>query len=119
MSEPYSPVHIEDAIRKCANRIANGVRVCADAYDKFLEADRTYDWAYARAYGRADCAAHERRYIAELATMQERTERDNADVAYRHADRKAKALEAELRAWQSVGASVRMMYGVAGRGEGA
>ena len=58
-----------------------------------------------------------RRYIAELATQQERQAMDIADAAYRYAERTSKAITEELRAWQSVGASVRMMYGVAGRGE--
>jgi|SRR5690606_11418374 len=113
------PVAIETAIRECANRIAKGVTVCSNAYSKFLEADREYDQAFARAYIEADGAAHERKYIAELATAEEREQRDVADAAYRYADRTAKALEAELRALQSVNKSVTGMYQVAGRGEGA
>ncbi|MGX7727566.1 hypothetical protein [Rhodococcus sp. 5G237] len=112
-----NPVAIEQAIRDCSNRIAKGVTVCSNAYSAFLEADRVYDQAFARAYIEADGAAHERKYIAELATSGEREARDLADATYRYADRQAKALEAELRALQSVGASVRGMYGVAGRGE--
>jgi hypothetical protein len=113
----FNPVQIEEAIRKCANRIADGVKVCSERYGEFLEADRFYDRAFARAYLKAMGAAHERKYEAELATVDERDARDVADQAYKHADRQSKALDAELRAWQSVGASVRQMYGVAGRGE--
>lgn len=113
----YNPVQIEEAIRQCANRIAASVSVCGERYAAWLEADRVYDRAYAQAYLHAEGAAHERKYRAELATAAERQARDLADAAYRFADRQAKALEAELRAWQSVGASVRAMYGVAGRGE--
>lgn len=112
-----NPVAIEEAIRDCANRIAKGVTVCSNRYSEFLDADRAYDQAFARAYIEADGAAHERKYIAELATADERASRDLADAAYKYADRQAKALEAELRALQSVGASVRGMYQVAGRGE--
>jgi len=112
-----NPVAIEEAIRDCANRIAKGVTVCSNRYSEFLDADRLYDQAFARAYIEADGAAHERKYIAELATADERASRDLADAAYKYADRQAKALEAELRALQSVGASVRGMYQVAGRGE--
>lgn len=112
-----NPVAIEEAIRDCANRIAKGVTVCSNRYSEFLDADRAYDQAFARAYIEADGAAHERKYIAELATADERASRDLADAAYKYADRQAKALEAELRALQSVGASVRGMYSVAGRGE--
>ena len=51
--------------------------------------------------------------------MDEREARDVAEIAYRHADKIHKALDSELRAWQSIGASVRQQYAVAGRGEGA
>lgn len=118
MSDPTNPVAIEEAIRTCAQRIARSVTVCGAAYETFLTADRDYDRAFARAYLAAEGPAHERKYRAELDTSRERADRDVADAAYRYAERTSKAVEAELRAWQSVGASVRSMYGVAGRGEG-
>ena len=111
---PANPVDIEAAIRRCADRIADGVRVCDRTYRDFLTADHLYAVAFAHAYLTADGPAHERKYAAELATKDERTARDVADAAYRYADRTAKAIESELRAWQSVGASVRAMYAVAG-----
>lgn len=117
MSNPINPVEVETAIRAVTDRIAKGVVVCDERYRAASTASRTYDAAYARAYLDHDGPAHEKRYAAELATQQEREARDTADAAYRYADRQAKALEAELRAWQSVGASVRSMYAVAGRGE--
>lgn len=115
VSEVLNPVDVEAAIRKCADEIATGVRVCSDRYSTFLKTDAAYDQAYARAYMQHSGPAHEKRYAAELATMQERADRDAADVAYKYADRRAKAFELELRAWQSVNASVRSMYNVAGR----
>ena len=54
---------------------------------------------------------------ARAETMPAREERDIADAAYKHADRLSKALDSELRAFQSLGASVRQMYANAGRGE--
>ncbi|MBF6213721.1 hypothetical protein IU487_22145 [Nocardia puris] len=115
----YNPADVEAAIRQCANQIAEGVRVCGERYAAFLDADRLYDAAYARAYLDTTGPVHERKYGAELVTQDERAARDAADAAYKYADRRARALEAELRALQSVGASIRSMYGVAGRGEGA
>lgn len=115
MTEVLNPVDLEAAIRHCADRIAAGVKVCSDTYAAFLDCDRSYDRAFAQAYLAHDGAAHEKRYAAELATSDARSARDAADVAYRYADRTAKAVEAELRALQSVGASVRSMYQVAGR----
>lgn len=110
MSDVLDPVTIEQSIRDVSTRIAKGVRVTSDRYRDWLDADRTYDQAFARAYLTAEGAAHERKYRAELATTAEREARDVADAAFRYADRTAKALENELRAMQSVGASVRAMY---------
>ena len=117
--EVMNPVAVEQAIRGIANRIAAGVKVCSERYETFLTADRDYDRAFAGAYLAHDGAAHERKYAAELATHKQRETRDVADAAYRYADRQHRALQDELRAYQSVGASIRQMYAVAGRGEGA
>lgn len=111
MSEPLNPVAVEQSIRELANRISTGVRVVSDRYNTFLTADRVYEQAFARAYLGHDGPAHEKKYAAEVATEQEREARDVADAAFRYADRTARAVENELRAMQSVGASVRAMYG--------
>ncbi|KAA0916439.1 hypothetical protein [Dietzia sp. ANT_WB102] len=119
MTDVLNPVQIEQSIRDVSNRMSKGVTVCSERYGLFLEAEHAHDLAFARAYMAHEGAAHEKKYAATLATAGERAARDAADVAYRHADRTARALDAELRAWQSIGASVRSMYSVAGRGEGA
>lgn len=113
----YNPASVETAIRECANRIAKGVGVCAAAYSAWLDADCDYDQAFARAYMDNEGPAHSKKYAAEIKTERERRARDVADAAYRYADRTARALVEELRALQSVGASVRAAYNVAGRGE--
>lgn len=117
MSDVVGPEQVEQAIRAVSNRIAKGVSVCDERYRAFLTTDREYDAAYAAAYMGHDGPAHERKYAAELATGQERAARDTADAAYRYADRRARALQDELRALQSVGASMRAMFSTAGRGE--
>lgn len=116
MTADYNPVRIETAIRQCANSIAKSVSVCGEAYAGYLDADREYDAAYARAYLNATGPVHARKYTAELATQTERARRDVADATYQVANRRARALEAELRALQSVGASIRQAFEVAGRG---
>jgi hypothetical protein len=107
-----NPVDIENYIRHCAERIHRGVVIVSNAEAAARKARHTYDVAYALAYKADDGPAHERRYTAEIATQAERSAADDAELTYRHAERTAKAVEAELRAWQSVGASVRAMYGV-------
>ncbi len=117
MTQPLNPVEIEQTIRELVNRIAKGIQVCSERYRAFLDADRAFDRAYAQAYLEANGSIEDKKQQARLATDEARGQRDVADAAYRHADRLAKALELELRAWQSIGASVRSMYAVAGRGE--
>ena len=116
-SDVLSPVEVENAIREVANRIANSVKICSERYRLFLDADRVYEQAFAHAYLDYDGPAHEKKYGAEVSTAAEREARDVADAAYRYADRLSRALQDELRAYQSVGASVRAQYSVAGRGE--
>jgi len=117
VTDILTPEAVEQQIRQISNRIANSVKECTDRYREFMRADLEYDHAYAKAYLSCEGPAHEKRYAAEVATRTEREARDLADVAYRHVDRLAKALDAELRAMQSVGASIRSMFSVAGRGE--
>lgn len=117
MADVLNPVDVEAAIRTVSERISNSVKVCSQRYTAWKQADQAYDKAYAIAYMAHQGPAHEKKYAAELATEDERTARDSADAAYRYADRQSKALQDELRAYQSIGASVRGMYQVAGRGE--
>ena len=113
----HNPVEVEQRIRWVSDQISVGVSVCDERYRAFLDADRAYDAAFAKAYMGHPGAAHEKKYAAELATVREREARDNADAAHRYAERRARALQDELRAWQSVGASMRAMFAVAGVGE--
>ncbi|MFT4288139.1 hypothetical protein [Nocardioides sp.] len=117
MTDVLNPVDIERHIRGISDRIARGVPIVSKSYADYLRLDGEYDRAFARAYMAHDGPAHEKKYAAELATENERNARDLADVAHRHAKDQADALREELRAYQSVGASVRAMYAVAGRGE--
>jgi len=106
-----NPVDIERAIRECARRIHEGVKVVTNAEAKAREADRRHEVAVAQAYMRYEGPAHEKKYAAVLATQEEREALDLAEIEFKYADRTARAIEAELRALQSVGASVRAMYG--------
>ena len=115
----HNPVDVEAAIRKVSDHISKGVAVCDERYRLMLQAEHRYDVAYAQAYLGHAGPAHEKKYAAELATQRERHDRDEADAAHRYADRRARALENELRALQSVGASIRAMFGAAGTGVGA
>ena len=115
--DTLNPVAIETRIRDISDRIAKSAGVCNSRYVDFAKASHAYELAYARAYMAYDGPAHAKKYQAEIDTAELREARDVTDAAYRYADRLAKALESELRAYQSIGASVRAMFNVAGRGE--
>lgn len=116
-TEPLNPVQIEQHIRDLVNRIAKGIQVCSQRHREFLDADREYDRENAKAYLNAEGSIKDKEKQAELATSDLRGVRDVAAAAYKHADRLHKALDLELRAYQSLSASVRQQYAVAGRGE--
>lgn len=114
MSEVLNPVQVEQNIRTLANNIARGVTVVSNTEAVARQARREYDVAYAHAYINHKGPAHEKRYQATIETEAELEAADVAELAFRHAERTARALTEELRAWQSVGASVRAMYGTPG-----
>lgn len=115
MTETLSPIAIETHIRELVNRIAKGISVCNQRYAEFMDADREFDRAFAGAYLSAEGSVKDREQRAKLETMDEREVRDVAEVAFKHADKLSKALGDELRAYQSIGASVRQAYANSGR----
>jgi hypothetical protein len=110
MSDVLNPADVEQSIREAANDIARGVVIVSNAEAKAREATRIYDRAYAAAYLAAEGPAHEKKYRAELATVGERDAMEIAELAFKHAERTARSLESKLRAFQSVGASIRTMF---------
>ena len=116
MSE-LNPVTVEKTILEIVNEISQAILQGRDALAASLAANRAYDLAYARAYMAYEGAAHAKKYAAEIATEQERIDRDAADVAFRFVDKTARALEKKLDAYRSLGAFVRQAYAEAGRGE--
>lgn len=110
-SRVLNPVEIEAAIDETRRRIHNGVKVVSDARKALSKARSAYDRAYAHAYLDYDGPAHEKRYGAELATEAERDAMDIAELVYKRALDLSEALRDDLRALQSLGASIRAMYG--------
>lgn len=110
MSDVLNPADIERHIQEISRRIHEGVKVVSAAEREAREKRRVYDRQFAVVYLRHDGPAHERKYAAEVATTELREDAENAEVAFKHAERTARALENELRATQSIGASIRSMY---------
>lgn len=109
--EVLNPVLIEQQIQRIADDIAKGVRIVSDAEHKAAALRRAYDHDFALAYGSAEGSIQDRKYAAELATMDTRQAAEDAEIAFRHAQRTARALEKKLDALRSVGVSIRTMYG--------
>ena len=113
----HNPVDLERKIEEISNRIAEGVKVVTRAEREAKGRRRDYDLAYAYAYKRAEGPVHARRYEADIQSMPHREAAENAEIAFRHAERTARALEKELAAWQSINTNVRAMWGAAGTGQ--
>lgn len=117
MADVLNPVEIEQHIRELVDRIARGVAVCDKLYREMQAAERDFDRAFIGHYMMADGAVKDRELQAKIQSMDERTAFEDAEAAYRHANNLHKALDSELRAYQSIGASVRTMYQNVGRGD--
>ena len=115
-TEVLNPVDAERKIQELSDRISKGVGVVTAAEREARAKKRAYDLAYAYAYKNAEGSIKEREYTADIQTMPHREDADNAEIAFRHAERTAKALEKELLAWQSINSNIRAMYGAAGVG---
>jgi hypothetical protein len=109
-----NPADVERHIEETKNRIARGVKVVSDAEREAKAKKRELDLATAYALKRAEGPEYLRKAQATIDTMPRREEAENAELAFRHAQRQAEALERELFAWQSILNSVRAMFSAAG-----
>ena len=114
MTEEWTPVTIEARLRAIANENARLISAAQDLHRAYLDAQRTYDLAYARSYVSANGPAHEKRYLADIGTEAQREAKDVADAAYRHVERMLRGKRDELDALRSVGVSVRQAYSQGG-----
>lgn len=107
----WNPASVEAVIQETSDRIEKGVVEVDKTYRDFLEKDLAFDVAEARAYLACnDKPAHERKFHAVLATVDERMARDAADSMHRLMEKNMKALERKLDAYRSIGTSVRQAY---------
>lgn len=114
-SRVLNPADIEEEIEGVRRRIHNGIKVVSDARKAYNKARRAYRRALCTAYIRYEGPAHEKKYAAELATEDELEAMDHAEEAFKYALDLSEGLRDDLRALQSIGASIRSMYQTEGR----
>ena len=112
-----NPVDIEAGIRKAVAEVSKGVLEYTRTLAEYREAERLFDLAWARAYISKTGPVEERKQNAVLVTAEEKQNLDVAEVAFKYVDRRLRAAEATLSAYQTLSKSVTAMYGAAGRGE--
>lgn len=112
-----NPVQVEAAIVAASNEVSEGVAIVSQRLSAYREAERRFDAAWASCYMQAKGPVEERKQACVLATMEERQALDVAEAAYKYADRRTKAAESRLSAFQSIYKGVRSMYGAAGTGD--
>lgn len=115
--EVWSPVQIEHRLAELDDAITAGVDELSKAYETFKTLQNELEKATARAYLAYKGPAHEKKYAAIVATEELRDRLTVADIAYHYAKSRSDALtNGNLKAVQSMSASVRAQYEIAGRG---
>lgn len=117
MSDVLNPVEVEQAIRAAVGEVARGVDEYTRVLSALREAERKFDVAEATAYMHATGPVQERKYRAVLDCQAERETLDVAEVAFKYVDKRLRAAESKLSAYQTLSKSVMAMYGAAGRAE--
>lgn len=112
-----NPVEIEQGIVAAADEVAHGVKIVSDALERYREAEHLFDIAWASEYMRATGPVEERKQTCVLKTVEQRKAMDIAEVAYKYADRRCRAAENRMSAYQTLSKSVTAMYKTAGTGE--
>lgn len=109
-----NPVQVEDGIRRAVTEVAQGVGEYSRTLAAYREAQRVFDLAWARAYMSRTGPVEERNQSAVLSTEQEQLALDVAEVAFKYVDKRLRAAEATLSAYQTLSRSVTAAYGAAG-----
>jgi hypothetical protein len=120
MSDPsrvLNPVEVEQAIRESVATVAQGVDVVTQRLAAYRDAQWRFDQKWAATYMMAEGPVEERKQQCVLSCADEQAKLDVAEVAYKYAERKTRAAESALSAWQTLSRSVTAMYHAAGTGE--
>lgn len=109
-----TPVEADRLIIRTVNEIARGIEQSRALQQAFLDTERIHDYEYALAFGRLTGPQGDKRYLAEVSTTKFRQDRDIAEVAWRHMERKLRSLQSELDALRTLGANLREAFRTGG-----
>ncbi len=95
--------------------LSNALASWKELYRAKEQAEHQYDLVYAVARKEAadlGIAANDRKFHADVqpAVKDARSAKIDADTAFKYAEERLKGIHAAIRAWQSVGTSVRQAY---------
>lgn len=118
-TEDLNPITVEKRILELVNTLSDALMEWRKRYGAWKDAEREFDAAYAmaRIAVDSDVAYNDRKFHADVATMEQRAVKDVAEGAFKYAEQRLMGVKSALSAWQSVGNSVRQAYAAAGRGE--
>lgn len=112
----YTPVMVEQRLRRLLNQLSEATQVQDEAYMRFLDAKRAFDVAEAAAFvetiGKG--SVKDREALVTLATVQDREACDVADRAYRYAKSRLDMLKVQIMGVQTIGKSVSAAYSAVG-----
>jgi hypothetical protein len=117
MSDVLNPVEVEQAIRSAVNEVSQGVVEYTRVLTAFRAAERRFDQAWASSYMRATGPVEERKQTSVLNCAEEQEALDVAEIAFKYVDKRLRAAEATLSAYQTLSKSVMAMYGAAGHSD--
>jgi hypothetical protein len=117
-SRVLNPVDIEEGIRRAVGEVSQGVVEYTRTLTAYREAERIFDLAWARAYMSKSGPVEERKQNCVLVTEEEKSALDVAEVAWKYVDRRLRAAESTLSAYQTLSKSVTAMYQSAGQSSG-
>lgn len=116
-AEDLNPVLVERRIQELVQHLSDALVEWRGRYGQWKDAERKFDKAYATARIAVDpdVAYNDRKYHADLKTMDERAVKEVAEGAYKYSEQRLAAVRSALSAWQSIGRSVNEAYRNAGR----
>ena len=116
-AEDLSPIRVEQRIQELVKTLSIALMEWRERYGQWKDAEREFDKAYATARINVDSEVpyNDRKYHADVATMEQREVKEVAEGAFKYAEKRLEGVRSALSAWQSIGRSVNEAYRNAGR----